>query len=110
MNTAVISAVAACLALGASTFAAEAKPKPPAPPKKPAPALTVKDLANREARKCDANFNGRIDGPEVSQLRTAQSKNPKSYLYLFDDNGNHVLDDAEIAKIKFKPAAAPKKK
>ena len=43
----------------------------------------------------------------MSALREAKAKNPKSYLYLFDENENHVLDDAEIAKIKL---GSPKKK
>jgi hypothetical protein len=106
MTTSTVLTVAACFALGGSSFAAGTKPKAPAP------TLTVKDLAIPEAKACDANHNGRIDGPEVSELRTAQSKNPKSYLYLFDANGDHILDDAEIAKIKLAPpkAAPPKKK
>ena len=97
MKTSRILIVAATLALGASSFAAD-------------PALTVKDLAIREAKACDANHNGRIEGTEVSVLRAAQAKNPKSYLYLFDENENHVLDDAEIAKIRLAPAKTPPKK
>ena len=114
MNPSAILATVLLFALAASSPAVGGKPGKPAAaakhPKKPAPSLTVKDLALREAKACDANHNGRIDGPEVSQLRMAQAKNPKSYLYLFDDNSNHTLDDAEIAKIKFGPAAMPKAK
>jgi len=83
---------------------------PPAKPKAatPKPGPSVRDLANAEARKCDANRDGRISGPEVTVLRGVWPANPKSWLYLFDDNGNKVLDDAEISAIEFKPAAKPK--
>ena len=102
MNTRIL-ALTACLTFSASSFAAPPKPKK-APPKKPAPSLTVKDLALREAKTCDANHNGKIDAPEMSQVRAAQAKNPKSYLYLFDDNGNKYLDDSELSKIQIGPA------
>jgi hypothetical protein len=68
---------------------------------------TVKDLAISEARKCDADYNGRIEGTELSTLRAAYAKNAKSWLYLFDDNGNKILEDGEISKIKFTPKAKP---
>jgi hypothetical protein len=68
---------------------------------------TVKDLANSEARKHDADNNGRIEGTELSGLRAAYAKDPKSWLYLFDDNGNKTLEDAEIGKIEFKPKPKP---
>lgn len=97
---------AALLSLSASVFAATPQAKKSAP-KKFTPPLTVKDLAIREAKTCDANHNGKIDAPEMSALRMAQSKNPKSYLYLFDANENKYLDDSEIAKIKFGPAKPP---
>ncbi len=97
---------AALIPLGASSFAAPPKGKKPAPQKVP-PSVTVKDLALREAKKCDANHNGKIDASEMTALRMAQSKNPKSYLYLFDDNGNKYLDDSEIAKIQIGPAKPP---
>ncbi len=107
-------AIAIFLAAFAPSFAAAAKPKPA---KKFPPAVTVKDLALREARTCDTNRNDKIDAQEMTQLRLAQSKNPKSYLYLFDNNGNNYLDDSEIAKISLKPekprlihADQPKKK
>jgi hypothetical protein len=72
---------------------------------------TVKDLAISEARKCDLDYNGRIEGTEVSMLRSSFAKNPKSWLYLYDDNGNRILEDNEISKIKFtpKPKPVPKK-
>lgn len=68
------------------------------------PGGSVKDLALREAMTCDANHNGRIDASEMSQVRIAQSKNPKSYLYLFDLNENKYLEDSELSKIKGAPA------
>ena len=102
MNISRILAFAACFALGAPAFAAPPKPKN-APPKEPAPSLTVKDLALREARTCDANHNGKIDASEMSSVRAAQAKNPKSYLYLFDLNDNHYLDDSELSKIPLGP-------
>ena len=104
MNLPRLLAIASCLAVGAPAFAAAPKPKKPAPPKAPAPSLTVKDLALREAKACDANRNGKIDAPEMSQVRASQAKNPKSFLYLFDDNGNKYLDDSELSKIRFSPA------
>ncbi len=102
MNIRMIT-LTACLALNASSFAAPPKPKK-APPKNVAPSLTVKDLALREARTCDTNHNGKIDASEMSAVRAAQAKNPKSYLYLFDDNSNKHLDDSELSKIRFSPA------
>ena len=75
---------------------------------KPKPALTVKDLAIREARDLDTDFNGQINGTEILKLQAA-SKNPDSRLYLFDDNSNGTLDSSEIAKIKFSPKKKPKK-
>jgi hypothetical protein len=68
---------------------------------------SVKDLAISEARKCDKDFNGRIEGTELSPLRASYAKNPKSWLYLFDDNGNRMLEDSEISKIKFTPKPKP---
>ena len=97
---------AALIPMSASSFAAPPKGKKTAPKKVP-PSLTVKDLALREAKACDANHNGKIDAAEMTALRMAQSKNPKSYLYLFDDNGNKYLDDSEIAKIQIGPAKPP---
>jgi hypothetical protein len=82
---------------------------------KPAPQSTsVKDLALREARTYDANHNGRIDGSEKDALRQAWKANPKSYLYLFDENSNQYLEDSEISKIELdggskKSASAAKK-
>jgi hypothetical protein len=80
-----------------------AKPKP-----KPKPPITVKDLALREARNLDTDYNGQINGTEVLKLQTA-FKNADSRLYLFDDNSNGSLDSTEIAKIKFTPKKKPKK-
>ncbi len=91
----------------ASASLAAAPPKKPAV--KPKPAVTVKDLALREAKACDANGDGRIEGPEVMKLRTARATHPKSYLYLFDDNSNGYLDDAEVARIRV-PVSAPASK
>lgn len=86
-----------------------AKPKPKPKPKAPAkPQPTVKELAIAEAKKADANRNGKIEGAEVSVLRGAYAKDPKSWLYIFDDNSNKMLDDAEISKIEFPAAPAPK--
>ena len=66
----------------------------------------MKDLALKEAQKFDADHNGKINGSEVLELQSAFRSNPNSPLYLFDDNSNHELDEAEIAKIQFGPAAA----
>ncbi|HET6408729.1 MAG TPA: hypothetical protein VFG14_12665 [Chthoniobacteraceae bacterium] len=71
------------------------------------PAVTVKDLAIREARALDTDYNGQINGTEVIKLQVA-AKNPESRLYLFDDNSNGSLDSTEIAKIKFSPKRRPK--
>jgi len=97
-------AIPVLLAAFAASFASAETPKPA---KTISPAVTVKDLAVREAKKCDANHNHKIDAHEMSQLRLAQSKNPKSYLYLFDKNENNSLDDSEIAKIPLKPQKPP---
>lgn len=83
--------------LSISSFAAPPKPKP---------VVTVKDLALAEARKCDADHNGRIKGMEVFALRAAH-KRPGSYLYMFDDNSDKSLDTEEIARIRFSPAPKP---
>ena len=95
MNVRRFLVLAVSLVLGSSSFA-----DPP----------TVKDLAIREAQACDTNHNGKIDGNEMAGLRAAQAKNPKSYLYLFDDNGNKYLDDSELSRIRFAPAYPKKKK
>jgi len=76
----------------------------------PKPGPTMKDLAIREARKFDTDYNGQINGTEVIGLQAEYRKNPDSRLYMFDDNSDHSLDSAEIAKIKFKPAKRPEKK
>ncbi len=82
---------------------AEPKKKKPSPPVKSQP--SVMDLAHREARKFDLNNDGKISGPEVSPLRAVWPANPKSWLYLFDDNSNGRLDDLEIAAIRCNPPA-----
>lgn len=100
MKTSRIFSFAICFALSATSLVAAPKGKKAKQAKKVPPSVTVKDLALREARPCDVNHNGKIDASEMSQLRLVQSKNPNSYLYLFDNNGNKYLDDAEIAEIK----------
>jgi len=98
--------LATLLAVAALLFAAEgAPPKPKTPTPKPGP--SVRDLAIAEARKADENHDGRISGTEVTVLREMWTANPKSWLYLFDDNGNKRLDDEEIEAIKFKPSPKP---
>ena len=112
MNSARIYLIVFTLAVSSPAFAGKpGKPKGK-PRKKVAPSLTVKDLAVREARACDTNHNGKIDPSEMSLVRAAQSKNPKSYLYLFDENNNRYLDDSELSKIRFAPGkpAGQKKK
>jgi hypothetical protein len=79
----------------------------PTAKQKPKPAVTVKDLAIREARALDTDYNGQINGTEVLKLQAA-AKNSESRLYLFDDNSNGSLDSTEIAKIKFSPKKKPK--
>lgn len=80
-----------------------AKPAAPKPAPKPQPSM--KDLANAEAAKFDTNHNGKIEGTEVLEIQNAYAKNPSSNLYLFDDNGDKRLDDAEVAKIQLNPPA-----
>ena len=104
---------AALFVIPCAAFSADAKPKKKTPAKV-APSVTVKDLAIAEARKCDANHNGRIDASEMMDVRQAWKTNPKSYLYLFDDNSNKYLDDSELSRIDLgansnKPAPAGKK-
>ncbi len=94
---------------------AKPKPKPGAAGKKPAPKPqpSIGDLALAEAKKADENRDGRITGTEVSKLRGMFSANPKSWLYIYDDNGNKMLDDKEIGEIKWSatpPPVAPKPK
>lgn len=98
-----------------SADAAEKKPaaKKPAtkkPAAKPAkPQKSIGELAIDEAKAADQNKDGKITGTEVTALRFAFSKNPKSWLYIYDANGNRLLDDSEIADIKWGPALAPAK-
>lgn len=94
---------------------AKPKPKSGAAGKKPAPKPqpSIGDLALAEAKKADENRDGRITGTEVSKVRGMFSANPKSWLYIYDDNGNKMLDDQEIGEIKWSatpPPAAPKPK
>jgi hypothetical protein len=113
MKLPALALLAAALAVvPCAVFAADAKPKKKTPAKVP-PSVTVKDLAIGEARKCDANHNGRIDGSEMMSVRQAWKSNPKSHLYLFDDNSNQYLEDSELSKLDLgggkKPAASGKK-
>jgi hypothetical protein len=108
------------LALTSGLALAEDKPKPaPKPAAKPAdkpktppkPQPSVKDLAVHTAKKYDTNHNGKIEGVEVGELQNAYSnevKTGKGYLYLFDDDGDKRLSDAEIAKIDLGAPAPPK--
>ena len=109
------------LAAAVTASAAEAPPKKPAPKppakaaakqKKPAapmkPQKSIGDLALAEARQADQNKDGHFTGTEVMKLRSMLATNPKSWLYIYDDNGNRMLDDAEISKIKIGPATPPK--
>ena len=75
-------------------------------------AVTMKDLAIAEARVFDKDHNNKIDSTEAFALREEFKKNANSHLYMFDENSNHYLDDAEGAKLPLGPppaaAAAPK--
>lgn len=92
-----------------------AKPAPPKPapakpaPSKPAPKSTksIGELALDEAKKADANGDGKITGTEVTVLKMEYAKNPTSWLSVYDDNANKQLDDEEIKDLKWGPAAAP---
>ena len=94
--------------------AAKPAPKPAAKPvAKPAPKPaipqpSIKDLALAEAAKFDADHNGKIEGREAAALREEYKTNASSYLYLYDDNGNKVLEDSDLVKIPLKAANAPK--
>ena len=106
------------IAIAGSAIAAPPEKKPAPKPKKPAskskptpkPQPSMKDLAIREAKRFDTDYNGQINGTEVIGLQAEFRKNPDSRLYMFDDNSNHALDSAEIAKIRFKPGKKPAKK
>jgi hypothetical protein len=86
--------------------------RPPArkPATTPKPQPSMKDMAIREARKFDTDYNGQINGIEVMELQAEFRNNPNSRLYMFDDNSNRVLDSKEITNIKFKPRKKPVKK
>lgn len=89
--------------------AAKPRPRPGAPAKKPVPKPqpSIGDLALAEAKKADENHDGKITGTEVSKLRGMFSANPKSWLYIYDDNGNKMLDDQEIGEIKWSATPPP---
>ena len=92
------------VALAATLPCAVAKPNKMKTPKASDPAKpSVRDLAIEEARKCDMNHNGRIEGLEVKALNAAYAADPKSWLYIFDDNGDRILSDTEVAKIVIPP-------
>jgi hypothetical protein len=99
------------LVTAALSIAAPPAKKPAQKPAKskatPKPQPSMKDLAIAEARKFDTDYNGQINGIEVIQLQAEFRNNPNSRLYMFDDNSNHILDNDEIAKIKFTPAKKP---
>jgi hypothetical protein len=95
------------LATAALSIAAPPAKKPTKPKATPKPQPSMKDLAIAEARKFDTDYNGQINGIEVIQLQAEFRNNPNSRLYMFDDNSNHILDNDEIAKIKFPPAKKP---
>jgi hypothetical protein len=60
---------------------------------------SIGELALAEVREFDVNHDGKITGLEEMSLRKAFVSNPKSWLYIYDENGNKVLDTDEIAKI-----------
>lgn len=110
MKTAAIllACVLACSANAAEKKPAAKKPASKKPASKPAkPQKSIGELAIDEAKPADENKDGKITGTEVTALRSAFSKNPKSWLYIYDANGNRLLDDTEIAGIKWGPALAP---
>jgi pyruvate/2-oxoglutarate dehydrogenase complex dihydrolipoamide acyltransferase (E2) component len=114
IKTIALLIVAACIATPthAEPPKKPAPAKPAAKPKKPAPAKpqkTIGELALDEAKKVDENHDGRITGPEVSKLKSIYAANPKSWLSIYDENSNRMLDDQEIEKLKWGPAAAPAK-
>ena len=84
----------------------KAPAKKPKPPAKPQPSR--KDIALQEVRACDRDQNGKIEGLETMTLNNVLKNNPDSFLYLFDEDGNHSLDSAEIAAIN--QLLKPKKK
>ncbi len=74
---------------------------------------SISELALAEVREFDVNHDGKITGLEDMNLRKAFASNPKSWLYIYDENANKVLDTDEIAKINGiltlgDPAAAAK--
>ena len=106
-----ITAIAASAAAPAPKKPAAPAKKPGAPAKKPTrakPQRSIGDLARDEAKKVDENHDGKITGIEVSKLQAVYRNNPKSWLSIYDGNGSHSLDDAEISEIKW-TAAPPSK-
>jgi len=111
--------LAVCIAIAIACQAA-AQPAPPqnpqppkkAPAKKPKPPVkpqpSRKDIALQEVRACDRDQNGKIEGLETMTLNNVLKNNPDSFLYLFDEDGNHSLDSTEIAAIN--QLLKPKKK
>lgn len=94
---------------------AENKPEvtPENKPKDNKDGSSIGELALAEVRACDTNHDGKIAGLEDMNLRKAFVSNPKSWLYIYDENANKVLDTDEIAKINGiltpgDPAAAAK--
>lgn len=73
--------------------------KPEDKPKETKDGSSIGELAMAEARACDTNRDGKITGLEDMNLRKAFVSNPKSWLYIYDENGNKVLDTDEIIKI-----------
>ena len=97
-------------ALAAVLPCAVAKPEKQKIPKAFDPSKPgIGDLAIEEARKHDTNHNGRIDFLEVNALRAAYVADPKSWLYIFDVNGDRILSDAEVAKIVIPPPVSKTK-
>jgi len=111
--------LALCIATAIACQAAAESPLPPKPPpakkapaKKPKPPAkpqpSRKDIALQEVRACDRDQNGKIEGLETMTLNNVLKNNPDSFLYLFDEDGNHSLDSTEIAAIN--QLLKPKKK
>lgn len=106
-----ITAIGASAAAPAPKKPAAPAKKPGAPAKKPTrakPQRSIGDLALDEAKKVDENHDGKITGIEVSKLQAVYRNNPKSWLSIYDGNGNHSLDDTEISEIKWTAAPPPK--
>lgn len=108
----IVTAIAASAADPAPKKPAAPAKKPGAPGKKPTrakPQRSIGDLALDEAKKVDENHDGKITGIEVSKLQAVYRNNPKSWLSIYNGNGNHSLDDTEISEIKWTAAPPPAK-